>query len=170
MKQQNFLENAKKDDGTQEHHAYWKLFIDGASRNNPGPAGAGLYIVKNDHPVEKRGFFLGAKTNNQAEYLALLLGLFYMQKRYEKGDLLLIISDSQLLIKQMEGKYRVKHPGIKPLYTVAQALLVGMRYDLMHVLREENKQADAMANEGIDKRHKIPEDFLALLAKYEIKL
>src|SRR5437867_2256163 len=77
--------------------AYWKLSVDGASRNNPGPAGAGIYLIKNEHVVEASGYALGVKTNNQAEYLALLIGLVYLRQHMEPRDLVLIISDSQLL-------------------------------------------------------------------------
>ena len=58
----------------------WKLFIDGASRNNPGRSGAGVYLLKNEKPVYQEGFYLGIKTNNEAEYLALLLGVFSCKK------------------------------------------------------------------------------------------
>ena len=73
---------------------HWKLFIDGAARNNPGPAGAGIYITKNDKPFKKDGYYLGKKTNNQAEYGALLVGLFYVTQHLEPHDHLDIISDS----------------------------------------------------------------------------
>src|SRR5690349_12915959 len=83
---------------------HWKLFIDGAARNNPGKAGAGIYILKNDQEVCKEGFYLGVKTNNQAEYAALLVGLYYIKQYIEPHDHLDIISDSQLLVRQFNGE------------------------------------------------------------------
>jgi len=142
---------------------YWKLYIDGASRNNPGPSGAGIYILKDDVPVEQSGFFLGTKTNNQAEYLALLLGLLVIKEKLGSNDMLLIISDSQLLVRQIEGRYKVKNPGIKQLHDIARILLHGISYDVAHVLRHENTQADALANLGVDKKKKIPQKFLTVL-------
>lgn len=149
---------------------YWKLFIDGASRNNPGPAGGGLFLLKSDEPVEKRGFFLGKKTNNQAEYFALLLGIFYLKRHVCKGDLVLIVSDSQLLVRQMKGEYKVKNTELKPLNKLARSLLRDVAHNVVHVLREENKEADALANEGLDKKRKPPQQFLDLLQQNKISI
>ena len=149
---------------------YWKLFIDGASRNNPGPAGAGVYIVKNDKEFEKVGFWLGSKTNNQAEYLSLALGLFCLKKHVCKDDIVMIISDSQLLVRQIIGKYRVKNPVLLPIYQLSKKLLSGINYNIAHVLRHENKEADKMANIGVYKGAKVPQDFLDMLQSYDIQL
>lgn len=148
----------------------WTLFIDGASRNNPGHAGAGVYLLKDDMPSIKKGFYLGFKTNNQAEYLALLLGIFHAKQHLAKTDTLYIMSDSELLIKQMMGLYRVKNQPLKELFDIAQILLKDARYTLCHVRREQNTQADELANVGIDKRGKIPEAFTALLLSHGITL
>ncbi len=149
---------------------YWKLFIDGAARNNPGLAGAGVYILKDDQPFEKKGFFLGSKTNNQAEYLALLLGLIFLKQYIQSGDLVLVVSDSELLVKQIKGIYKVKNSALKPLNMAAKKLLIGIDYDIAHVMRENNTQADALANQGIDDRIRIPQEFLAILERHEISL
>lgn len=172
MKQLSIFDHAFKkiESCDPEKSIYWKLFIDGAARNNPGPAGAGLFLLKNDAPVEQRGFFLGNKTNNQAEYFALLLGLFYLKKHICQGDLVLIISDSQLLVRQVIGQYKVKNKELKPMCSLAHVLLEGITYNVVHVLREENQQADALANKGIDKKYKPPQQFLELLDKYEIPI
>ncbi len=148
----------------------WTLFIDGASRKNPGLAGAGVYLVKDKMPVFKKGFYLGRKTNNQAEYLALLLGIFYANKQLEKEDVLYIMSDSELLIKQMKGEYRVKNQPLKLLFNVAQELLDDVRYTLCHVRREKNVEADALANVGIDKKGRVPQLFTTLLQRHGITL
>lgn len=146
----------------------WMLFIDGASRKNPGIAGAGVYLLKDDMPTFKKGFFLGYKTNNQAEYLALLLGIFYAKEHFSKADALYVMSDSELLIKQMKGEYRVKNEPLKQLFDLAHHLLKGTAYTLCHVRRENNTEADALANVGIDKRGKVPDAFVALLLAHGI--
>lgn len=151
-------------------HAYWKLFIDGASRNNPGLSGAGFFLLKDDIPVEKQGFFLGNKTNNQAEYFALLLGLFFLKRYICKGDFVLVISDSQLLVRQLKGEYKVKNPELRSIYRCAKDLLKYIDYNVVHVLREDNVQADKLANIGIEKKNKLPKLFLDLLQDYGIQI
>lgn len=146
----------------------WRLYVDGASRNNPGPAGAGVYLLKNGVPVYQEGFYLGTKTNNQAEYHAMLLGIFYCKQNMSSSDVLYIISDSQFLIRQMKGEYKVKTPHIKILYDVAWRLLDGVNYSFCHVLRDYNQQADALANEGIEKKRAVPESFAQLLKRYDV--
>ncbi len=152
-----------------KHATIWRLFIDGASRKNPGIAGAGIYLVKNDNEVvKKKGFYLGHKTNNQAEYYALLLGVFTSKHVLEADDLLYIVSDSELLIKQLKQEYKVKNPELQRLYQCALALLKGINYSFCHVLREYNTQADAMANHGIDQKGGIPAAFLKMLQSHDI--
>lgn len=148
--------------------SHWKLFIDGAARNNPGPAGAGIYLVKNDKPVKKSGFYLGTKTNNQAEYGALLIGIYYLKQHMESQDHVDIVSDSQLLVRQFKGEYRVKHPELKPLHMLAKKMLEGTTHSISHVLREHNEIADEMANKGIDDKKKLPQEFLTLLQQHDI--
>ncbi len=171
MKQLNFIgdcsEPVKK---VSESATEWKLFIDGASRNNPGQSGAGVYLLKNNEPVYKEGFYLGIKTNNQAEYLALVLGIFSCKRLMFADDFLAIISDSELLVKQMKGEYKVKRETLKQLNKVAFALLDGMNYSFCHVLREYNKQADKYANQGIDKGTPVPKDFSTMLRTHGITL
>jgi ribonuclease HI len=148
--------------------AEWRLYVDGASRHNPGPSGAGVYVLKNGVPVYQEGFYLGTKTNNQAEYHAMLLGVFYCKQNMAADDVLYVISDSQFLIRQMKGEYKVKTPHIKLLYDVAWRLLEGINYSFCHVLRDYNQQADALANEGIQKKRAVPESFAQLLKRYDI--
>ena len=143
--------------------ARWQLFVDGASRNNPGEAGAGIYLRKNDQSIVKQGFYLGIKSNNQAEYLALLLGLHVAERHMNPGELLIISSDSQLLVKQILGEYSVKHPELKILMGLVQQKLQHLNYAIRHVLRNENAIADHYANMGIDKRLPVPQEFLFLI-------
>lgn len=146
----------------------WKLYIDGASRNNPGPSGAGIVLVKDNHMVQQGGYYLGIRTNNQAEYLALLLGIFTAKQHMHHDDHLVIISDSELLVLQMQGLYKVKDAELKKFSQLAHALLKGLFYRIEHVLREENKDADAMANKGIDEKGAVPADFITLLSEHAI--
>lgn len=138
----------------------WYLYVDGASRSNPGPSGAGIYLTKENDPVEQRGFYLGTKTNNQAEYIALLIGLFYAQQHLAIHDKLIIISDSELLIKQLKGIYAVRNPILSQLYCRVQKRLAHFNFVLTHVLREKNTVADALANKGIDKKVAVPKEIL----------
>ncbi|KKT02295.1 MAG: Ribonuclease H [candidate division TM6 bacterium GW2011_GWF2_43_17] len=140
-----------------------KLFVDGASRGNPGEAGAGIVITLGGARIFQDGFYLGRGTNNEAEYWALLLGL---QKVIDLSLLehpLFIFSDSQLLVRQIRGEYRVKNLALRRLFDRAQGLLRLCSYTIVHVLREYNKEADAMANKGVDEHAVIPLDMLERL-------
>lgn len=148
----------------------WKLFIDGASRNNPGQAGAGVCLFKDNVLVLQEGFYLGIKTNNEAEYLALLLGLFLAKKIVLADDLLYIVSDSELLTKQLRGEYAVKRETLKPLHACARDMLTGLHYAICHVKRELNKRADKLANQGIDNGTPLPQEFVLLLREREITI
>jgi ribonuclease HI len=123
--------------------------IDGGSRGNPGPAGYGVHVEQPDGTVTEIKKFLGTSTNNVAEYNGLLAALRWA---VEHGvSELRIRSDSELLVKQMRGEYRVKNPGLQPLYEEARALArkIG-RVTFEHVRRELNKDADRLANEAMD--------------------
>lgn len=148
----------------------WRLSIDGASRNNPGPAGIGIYLTKDNVVIERRGYFVGIKTNNEAEYFALVVGLLVAREFLTRHDELVIISDSQLLVRQMQGIYRVKTDGLRRLHTVAQQLIQSLRVNIMHVLRAENSEADKLANIGIDKKQIIPTNLILQLQHYELSL
>jgi ribonuclease HI len=158
MKQLSFFE----DSAPTTQAAAWHLFVDGAARNNPGPAGAGIYITKNGEPVIKQGFFLGNRTNNQAEYMALVLGLCQVRSLMQAQDKLHIFSDSELLIRQLQGRYAVKNKELRILFDRVKAMLVAIPHSVKHVMREQNTHADALANEGIDKKHPIPQDIAHL--------
>ena len=123
--------------------------IDGGSRGNPGPAGYGVRIEQEDGTVVDLKQSLGMCTNNVAEYNGLVAALRWA---VEHGVTALHIrSDSELLVKQMRGEYRVKNPGLQPLYEEARALVrqIG-RVKFEHVRREFNKDADRLANEAMD--------------------
>jgi ribonuclease HI len=155
----------------KEHHKNeWRLYVDGASRNNPGPSGAGIVLMKNGKTELKKGFFLGTKTNNEAEYLAVLLGIFFLKQHMHAHDAVIIISDSQLLIRQFKGEYRVKKPELQQLYNLAMKLLHQIQYECYHVLRQDNEAADEMANYGIDKKIQIPPAFIEIARDHGLSL
>ncbi|WP_375767211.1 ribonuclease HI family protein [Archangium gephyra] len=130
-----------------------KLFSDGAARGNPGPAGAGAVLLDPEGRVVARlGRFLGVQTNNYAEYMGLLLGLKHARSLGAVKELE-VLADSELLIRQLQGRYQVKSPTLRPLYEEATALLEHFpRVKLTHVPREKNKAADEMSNRAIDER------------------
>lgn len=126
------------------------LRTDGAARGNPGPAGAGWVIETPEGEVVDEGHaFLGVLTNNQAEYEALLRALEAAGP--DERTELDVYSDSQLMVRQINGEYRVKDEGLKPLWLRASRLLDrAARATVRHVRREENAAADALANQAID--------------------
>lgn len=171
MKQLDLFEQCSpKDVVPKKNGNKFLLYVDGAARNNPGPAGVGIYIVKNDDPLQKTGFFIGSKTNNQAEYLALVFGVALCKEHMSSDDALYIMSDSQLLINQIKGAYKVKMPHLKPLYGLVMDLLQPLQYSVCHIRREYNTMADALANSGIDKKVKVPEALISLLHTHGISL
>lgn len=130
----------------------WVVYSDGASRGNPGRAaiGAALYRL-DDGRLELVGRVseaIGHATNNVAEYKALVEGLKLALDHLP--DRLTVRADSQLLIRQLEGRYRVKNAALQPLYLEAKRLLSKMPHRLEHVPREENAVADAFANAALD--------------------
>ena len=147
-----------------------QIFIDGASRGNPGAAGAGIYVLDKDSKkyLFEKFFYLGKKTNNQAEYLALAIAAFYIKKEYPNPttNIFYFVSDSQLLVRQMTGKYKVKNEVIRNIKTLTEYLLEDKQYRFRHVLREKNKMADALANKGVDTKTALPKGFVTLLKKF----
>ena len=129
-----------------------RLFTDGASRGNPGQAGAGAVLLgENGEELAACSTYLGTCTNNVAEYRALLLGLTEARRL---GCAELAISlDSELIVRQIQGRYKVKHEALLPLYTQVREQLARFdRWTITHVPRSENARADQLANRGIDAR------------------
>lgn len=130
-----------------------EVFCDGASRGNPGAAGAGVVVKKDGKVIKEIAEYLGKATNNVAEYLALIRGL--------EEALLLGASeasfycDSELLVKQIQGEYKVKNEGLQPLYLHAKGLIRKFKdFSIEHKYREQNEHADELANRGIDENLK----------------
>jgi len=133
----------------------WTVRIDGASRGNPGAAAYAVVIERpGQEPVEESDR-MGSTTNNIAEYTALVKGLELATRL--GGRLLDVVSDSELLVKQMNGEYRVKNEDLKQLYAQAQAGLKKFeQVNIRHVRREQNKRADKLCNEALDGQPRAP--------------
>ncbi len=129
------------------------IYCDGGARGNPGPAAVGAVVLdpSTDPPTRLATISerIGVATNNVAEYKALIAGL--EAAREHPARAVRVRADSQLLIRQLEGKYRVKNAGLRPLYEHARAMLAAYdEVDLAHVPREENVVADALVNDALD--------------------
>ncbi len=155
MNQLSIFNNYDKVNSDKKENSVFELYIDGASRNNPGLSGAGVYIKKNNKELIKSGYYLGIKTCNQAEYLALLLGLLLIKKYIKDQDRLEIRSDSLLLVKQILGEYKITNPVLKKLNNYIKNSLNDLNYDIYHILRDKNKIADKLANQAIDQKLNI---------------
>lgn len=130
----------------------WTAYIDGGSRGNPGPAAAGVELSDDTgRAVFAAGFFLGRMTNNQAEYHGLLKALEHLVRA--GASRVEIVSDSELMVRQINGQYRVRSPDLQPLYARARELLQQLeQWRMRHVMREDNSRADALANKAMDAR------------------
>jgi len=132
------------------------LFADGGSRGNPGPAASGAVLLDpNGDLLEEIGAYLGVATNNVAEWTALVLGLEAAQRLGIKR--LAVRLDSELVVKQIRGEYRVKHAGLQPLYMRARRLLVAFaEIDIRHIPRKQNALADRLVNVVLDQEAPAP--------------
>ena len=128
------------------------LYIDGASRGNPGRAGAGVWMtIGKGRKLVEISRYLGHKTNNEAEYWALLLGL--REAKRLGGKSVHVFTDSELIERQVKGVYRVKNLNLKDLHKmVAQNLKEFSSFDIQSVPREQNQEADRLANQAIQRR------------------
>lgn len=126
------------------------IYTDGASRGNPGEAGCGFVIYADGQEIATGKKYLGQTTNNVAEYTAVIEAIQHPMLKgiYEINFFL----DSELVVKQMKGEYRVKHPGLMPLKAELDSLLYGRHATFTHVPRNMNKVADKLANMAIDER------------------
>ena len=125
--------------------------IDGGARGNPGPAGYGVAITDQlGSRIAGLSEYLGHQTNNYAEYSGLLAALQYAIKNGHKA--LKVISDSELMVKQIKGQYRVNSPELRPLYDEAKRRIARLeQFRIEHVLRGKNQHADRLANEAMDR-------------------
>ena len=131
----------------------YTVYTDGASRGNPGQAGV-AFIITDDSVNHSTGWYryLGRATNNQAEYTALASALQHLQSR--QSGMLKLYSDSELMVRQVNGFYRVKNPQLLELFNQVKKLLAGFpQWTLTHIPRLANGGADALANRAIDERN-----------------
>jgi ribonuclease HI len=136
---------------SSDDQGYLVAYIDGGARGNPGPAGFGV-VVEDEvgRPVAELSEYLGRQTNNYAEYSGLLAVLSYAIKHGFKA--LKVVSDSELMVKQIKGEYKVSSPTLKELHAQATKLIDQLDYfEIKHVLREKNKEADRLANLAMDR-------------------
>jgi len=130
---------------------WYVAHCDGGSRGNPGPAGYGAVIEDSKGQVTTRlSEYLGRQTNNYAEYKGLLAVLDWALGHGVRR--LRVVSDSELLVRQMKGRYKVKSPGLRPLWEEAQRQALKLdAFEMRHTLRGGNKEADRLANEAMDR-------------------
>ncbi|MBI3410400.1 MAG: ribonuclease HI family protein [Planctomycetes bacterium] len=127
----------------------WLIHTDGGARGNPGPAAFAYVIERPGEPDIEENGFLGETTNNIAEYAGLVKALEHAKRL--GGKKLVVQSDSELMVRQMNGEYKVKNAGLRPLFEEADALRRDFdKVTLRHVRRELNKRADALCNEALD--------------------
>jgi ribonuclease HI len=124
--------------------------VDGASRGNPGPSGIGIVIEDREGATKvKISSYIGRTTNNQAEYRALIVGLREAVRL--KAEHVDIMSDSELLVEQVCGRYKVRSPKLRSLFEEVKELLAGFRSSaISYIPREQNRVADALANQAFD--------------------
>jgi len=134
-----------------ESSGWYTAHCDGGSRGNPGPSGYGAVIEDPSGKVVARlSAFLGNQTNNYAEYKGLLAVLAWAKEHHVRQ--LRVVSDSELMVKQMKGQYKVASPGLRPLWEEAKLLARPLdRFEMRHTLRGGNKEADQLANDAMDK-------------------
>lgn len=133
------------------------IYTDGGSRGNPGISGYGLVVYDDEnHVIYQESKFLGVKTNNEAEYLALIGALTWARGYCRDHSIakLNFYSDSQLLVRQVQGIYKIKAANLQPLFTTVKSLLsdIQLPFYFKDVRRELNTMADKLANEAMDRR------------------
>jgi ribonuclease HI len=133
-----------------EHSKSWTLRADGGSRGNPGPAAHGFVLTDPDgREVVALGTYIGTATNNVAEYGGLIAGLKAAVEH--QASPLMVVMDSELVIRQMTGQYKVKHEGLKPLHREARAIAAKIAdVNFSSVRRNDNGRADGLVNEALD--------------------
>ncbi|MBU4311846.1 MAG: ribonuclease HI family protein [Candidatus Omnitrophica bacterium] len=129
-----------------------EIFVDGASKGNPGPSGIGFVFVDEKKSVVKKSFkFIGNTTNNIAEYTALIYGL--QEALIDRYESVTVKSDSELMTKQLRGEYRVKNENLRPYYEQFLHLSRGFnKVEVVSIPRGDNSAADKLANKAVDSR------------------
>jgi ribonuclease HI len=137
--------------GSSKPAAYLIAYVDGGARGNPGPAGYGVMVTdQNGHRVTELSEYLGRQTNNYAEYRGLIGALDYALQHGHHA--VQVVSDSELLVRQLKGIYKVRNPALQELYTLAKQRIAKLDwFSIDHVLREQNREADRLANKAMDR-------------------
>jgi probable phosphoglycerate mutase len=151
-----FADPPQPTDTVQPSNSWITAHCDGGARGNPGPAGYGAVITgPNGEPLAELSEFLGFRTNNYAEYSGLLAVLQYALDHNHPR--LRVVSDSELMVKQIQGKYKVNSPDLKPLWQEAKSRIARLKgFEISHALRHKNKDADRLANQAMDRGMKRP--------------
>jgi ribonuclease HI len=132
------------------------IYTDGGARGNPGPSGAGVVVFNQDQIIFQQSQYLGIKTNNEAEYTALINALEWLLAQKEILNITKVnfFLDSQLIVRQVQGLYKVKAPHLKTYYQKVQDLikLIALPLNFQDIRREQNTVADKLANEAMDRK------------------
>jgi probable phosphoglycerate mutase len=144
-------------DSAKDSKDWISAHCDGGARGNPGPSGFGALIQDaNGNVIAELSEFLGIRTNNYAEYSGLLASLQYALDHHHPR--LRVVSDSELMVKQIQGKYKVNSPDLRPLWQEARNRIAKLEgFEISHALRHKNKDADRLANEAMDRGMKRPQ-------------
>jgi ribonuclease HI len=139
------------------------LFTDGASRGNPGPSGIGFLLFDGIKKILDGSYYLGNATNNIAEIEAILISLYIIKKENITKELI-IKSDSLLLINQFKGLYKIKNERLKIAHLLFKKNFADLNIFFIHIEREYNKEADLLANKGIDEEILLPEEYCSFVS------
>lgn len=172
MKQLSFLSSKNTIDNKFEpkNLEKLKLFVDGASRGNPGAASVGMVCFKGKVPVFQEAFFLGLATNNVAEYTALLTGLCLINESFNAQDIELeIFSDSELMVCQILGRYKIKNETLWAIKNLIDDQLKKLSWKIKHIERSKNKSADALANQAFTLKKPLPPKVKLLLRNVDLR-
>lgn len=128
------------------------IYVDGGSRGNPGRSAAAFVVIENGKVISKKGFFLGIKTNNEAEYSSVILALKWLVERKEEFEKVNLFLDSELVTKQLRGEYKMKSKNLMPLLKEARSLekIISSKIVYGNIPRENNRLADHVVNKVLD--------------------
>lgn len=131
-----------------------EIYIDGAASGNPGPAGIGVIILKDNFTIKNISEFIGEATNNTAEYIALIWAL--QEALIQKADRVKVNTDSQLLANQLNRRYKIRDPHLKVLYKQVMHLFSGFKdVEISYISRDKNRGADKLAQKAISTRGRL---------------
>lgn len=134
------------------HYPQITINTDGGARGNPGPAAIGVIAkTSNGEVLFELSEYIGSQTNNVAEYTAVIHALHHLKEHQISAQKTTFILDSELIVRQILGQYRVKEPNLQRLHSEVKKLLVGINFTFISVPRSQNKRADQLVNQALDK-------------------